>query len=247
MSNISRIRSLALELSRPPASILILISLLTWGYLMISSGELNSGAVGSHHMMNGAMHHHHMEHSQSLLSKVLTLHWVLMLISMMLPLHADAIINIWMKNFPKKRYLSIISFLLGYILIWSFVGVVSYAVMEYLKILTLGNEGISLFVIIGFTIIWQASPWKQRSLNRCAFIPVIRPFGVKAYIDSFKYGIQKASWCVGSCWALMLLSLFFMEKTMWIMPVFTVIMFMEQILPLRKEKWHWPFNPLVWR
>lgn len=244
-----RISRLLAELRQRPLSILIVGALLTWLYLMVSPW-LFSGheyVITSHMIDGGHGHHHHHINSPSVIDQVFNIHWVLMLIAMMLPLHADAIKYVWGKNFPNKRYISILCFWVGYIIVWSIVGLISYAFMSGLEQLYGENSLITLLIFLFLLVVWQASPWKQRSLNRCGFIPVIYPFGWRAFKDSFVYGLKKAGWCVGSCWALMLVSLFLMESSMWMMPLFTVIMFTEQILPLRKEQWHWPFNPLVWR
>jgi len=58
-------------------------------------------------------------------------------------------------------------------------------------------------IVVAF--VWQLSPAKQRSLNRCHARPALSAFGSAADLDALRFGSMQGIWCVGSCWALMLL------------------------------------------
>jgi predicted metal-binding membrane protein len=51
------------------------------------------------------------------------------------------------------------------------------------------------------------SPVKQRCLNRLHAHPPLAAFGTAADLAALRFGSTHALWCVGSCWALMLLPL----------------------------------------
>jgi predicted metal-binding membrane protein len=56
-------------------------------------------------------------------------------------------------------------------------------------------------------VVWQCSPLKQRCLNRCHSQAQLAAFGATAYFDALRFGLTHGMWCVGACWALMLLPL----------------------------------------
>ena len=64
---------------------------------------------------------------------------------------------------------------------------------------------LGIAAIVG--LVWQISPLKQRCLNRGHAHPQLAAFGRAADIGAFRFGLMHGVWCVGSCWAPMLLPL----------------------------------------
>lgn len=173
--------------------------------------------------------------------------WIAMLIAMMLPLLASPLRYVWQVNFPCKRISGIFTFLVGYVTIWTVV----YSLLASLIYLLTQfiNYNLTVLLCIGLliTLIWQSSPWKQMCLNRCHDLPRINPFGLRAEHDCFIYGLQKGSWCIGSCWALMCLPIFAPRSAMQLMPLVSLMMFVEQAYPWQKERWQFPYRWLLFR
>ena len=84
---------------------------------------------------------------------------------------------------------------------------------------------------------WQASPAKQRCLNRCHAHPPLAAFGWRAARDALALGLRHGGWCVGSCWALMLLVLLLPQGHVAGMAAAAVLMFSERLDPPRPPAW----------
>ena len=61
-------------------------------------------------------------------------------------------------------------------------------------------------LMAGVALVWQCSPAKQRCLNRGRAHPALAAAGRAADIDVLRFGVTHGCWCIGSCWALMMLS-----------------------------------------
>lgn len=235
-------------LNRQPFLTLLSISLVAWVFLLIQpsvSSELLNMPVESHN--HHAMHVQPAQDNQlwSAILQATSLNWILMLITMMVPLLSESVLYIWRNNFPRKRYSGLFAFFMGYTCVWSCIGIVLFYLNELLFRFFDYKQNLMLSCLVLIMVIWQTTPFKQRSLNRCHFTSRINPFGIHAEISSFQYGIKKAFYCVGTCWALMWISLFTMPKTMYFMPIFTLIMFIEQAQPWQPEHWKIPYKKYI--
>jgi predicted metal-binding membrane protein len=228
-------------LKRPPFSILLCIGLLVWLFLLLQPIVMVEFNIPVH----GHAHHHIHTHQRnglwSVIMQTINIHWFLMLIAMMFPLLSDAVLAIWRKNFPRKRYMGLTAFFIGYIIFWTFIGIVLLFLTEILNSILDSSKELVLGCILVILLFWQATPWKQMSLNRCHIPPMINPFGLQSVIDCFSYGLKKAFYCVGTCWPLMWISLVTMQHTMYLMPLFTFMMYFEQNLPWKPEQWRIPY------
>ena len=134
-----------------------------------------------------------------------------------------------------------LAFFIDYIVFWTFIGIVLLFLTEILNSILDSSKELVLGCILVILLFWQATPWKQMSLNRCHIPPMINPFGLQSVIDCFSYGLKKAFYCVGTCWPLMWISLVTMQHTMYLMPLFTFMMYFEQNLPWKPEQWRIPY------
>jgi predicted metal-binding membrane protein len=130
-----------------------------------------------------------------------------MLGAMMPPLLAPQLRHVVARSLTRRRIRAALLFLLGYLLMWLMAG----AVLT-LGSLLLGSVAIAaavprLAAAALIAVFWQATPLKQSSLNRCHGKPPLAAFGLRAEADAFGYGAAHGAWCIGSCWALMLLPL----------------------------------------
>jgi predicted metal-binding membrane protein len=83
------------------------------------------------------------------------------------------------------------------------------------------------------------SPDKQRCLNRCHNHRPLAAFGVAADWDVFRLGFAHGFWCVGSCWAAMLLPMMLPTGHLAAMAAVSVLMFCERLDPPRPPAWRW--------
>jgi predicted metal-binding membrane protein len=136
----------------------------------------------------------------------LALGWALMLAAMMLPLLSAPVRHVRARSFAQRRARAIMLFIMGYAMIWMAAGVVLLALSVVVQLIPL--ESSLLVALVAFiALVWQCSPVKQRCLNRGHAHPELAAFGAAGDIDALRFGFRHAVWCVGSCWALMLLPL----------------------------------------
>ena len=239
-------------LAEPPLPMLIAIALLGWGVLLQHRqglghclGMLELGTLENLIAIEGSISSQINQALQVTLpfnSLILAGgFWLIMLIAMMSPLLADPIHHLWISSLPRRRWIAVVLFLAAYVFIWMLAGVVLILTTILLRILT-GDGWLATFApILALAIAWQSSPWKQKCLNRCHWTPRLSPFGLAAGWDCLRYGIVNGFWCVGSCWALMLLPLVAVHFHLTLMAIADVILAIERYRPARPAQWRVPF------
>ncbi|MDQ2914528.1 MAG: DUF2182 domain-containing protein, partial [Chloroflexota bacterium] len=143
----------------------------------------------------------------------------------------------WAQSKARPRSVTA-TFILGYLVVWSVIGLAAYAVVVVLQMLvpagdpTAQRVGGGLLVVAG---LYELTPLKNICLRHCR-----SPLGiVMQYADllgdghrgPFRVGVVHGSYCVGCCWALMLvLVLLGMMNVAW-MGVVAALIFAEKVLP----------------
>jgi predicted metal-binding membrane protein len=127
----------------------------------------------------------------------------LMVVAMMWPLLGPAIGHVRARTLARRRREAVTSFLMPYTLVWAVAGTVLAGVAAAATAVG-PNEGVLLAAVIAVVLVWQVSPAKQRCLNRTHRHPELSAFGPAAVTGVVRFGTTHALWCVGSCWALML-------------------------------------------
>jgi predicted metal-binding membrane protein len=154
--------------------------------------------------------------------------WALMLVAMMSPTLIAPICHIIARSFRRRHARSVTLFVIGYAAIWIAAGVVLIATMLMLKLLMPQSYWPTVGVgIVAF--VWQCSPIKQRCLNRSHNHRELAEFGRAADLDALHFGITHGVWCLGSCWALMLLPLMVSYGHFAAMAVVTFVMTSERL------------------
>ncbi|WP_310620006.1 DUF2182 domain-containing protein [Flexibacterium corallicola] len=134
--------------------------------------------------------------------------WIMMVLAMMLPSSTPML----------KRYLSIqpgqgvLIVALGYVLVWAmfsfFVTALQLALHKFgtlneMMAPTIGSFAVTITI---FTGIYQFTPWKLACLARCRLPKVTKADHVEAgVIGALRFGIEQGVYCLGCCWALMVL------------------------------------------
>src|SRR5207302_4436620 len=114
--------------------------------------------------------------------------------------------HVRLRSFTHRRARSTVLFVAGYAAIWIAAGGVLLAIELAVKLLA-AQSYLPVGGVVLIASVWQVSPIKQRCLNRCHAHTELAAFGAAADLDALRFGLAHGVWCVGSCWALMLLPL----------------------------------------
>ena len=164
--------------------------------------------------------------------------WALMLVAMMAPMLAAPIYHIRISSFVRRRVRSTMLFVAGYGIVWMAAGVALVAA-ELAAIWLMPQSYLPAMIVGLIALVWQASPFKQRCLNRCHSHRSLAAFGFAADLDVFRFGLEQGLWCVASCWAAMLFPMLLPEGHFIAMAAVAVLMFCERLDPPRAPAWRW--------
>jgi predicted metal-binding membrane protein len=217
----------------------LLASAAAWGAMLLP-------AAGSHHHHHGAAptSHHLRDGASSGVLDVLggvawgseAVGWLLMLVAMMAPTTAWALLHIRSTTRARLRWSASALFLVGYGAVWMLAGVPMVAAETLLAWAVPGSLAPAL--VIGLVaVLWQASPFKQRCLNRCHRHTPLSAFGWQAHRDALGMGLSHGVWCVGSCWVAMLLPMVLPIGHMAAMAAVTLLMVCERLDPPEVPRW----------
>nr|WP_295922847.1 DUF2182 domain-containing protein [uncultured Dyadobacter sp.] len=172
--------------------------------------------------------------------------WALMLLAMMTPTLIQPIHHIRANSFVRQRMRLTLLFVLGYFAAWIAAGAAFVTIMLGAKVLMPGSFLPALLVGVA-ALIWQSSPAKQRSLNRCHHHKPLSAFGTRADRDAAAMGLTHAGWCLYSCWSAMLFAMLLPAGHMMAMAVVSVLAICERLAPPRTPRWQWRGFDAVWR
>lgn len=174
--------------------------------------------------------------------------WTVMMVAMMVP-SALPMILLYSASVKKARadggHLAPLAvFVLGYVVIWTLFS--SFAALFQL---TLQDQGVVNKMLVG-TSPWltggvlilaggyQLSPWKDQCLRFCQHpVMFIAKHWKTGTFGAFRMGVIHGGYCVGCCWALMLL-LFAggVMNLLWVAAI-AIYVLIEKMVPLPKR---WP-------
>ncbi|HEX8146922.1 MAG TPA: DUF2182 domain-containing protein [Pyrinomonadaceae bacterium] len=166
----------------------------------------------------------------------LTAGWALMLVAMMSPTLMAPIQHIRGRSFKRRRARSVTLFVVGYAAVWMAAGGVLIVAMLMLSLLA-PQSYLPAVVVGSIAFVWQCSPIKQRCLNRGHNHSELAAFGIAADLDALRFGITHGVWCVGSCWALMLLPMLLPRGHFAAMAVVSFVMTGERLEQPRPLSW----------
>ncbi|UVO52953.1 DUF2182 domain-containing protein [Sphingomonas sp. SUN039] len=175
----------------------------------------------------------------------LAIGWALMLAAMMLPLLAAPIRHVRARSLTRRRGRAVALFVGGYAAVWMATGTVLLASALMLR-LALPGSALPLAGALFVAALWQVSPLKQRCLNRCHSLPGLAAFGAAADRDALRFGVSQGVWCVGACWALMLLPLLVAQGHLFAMAAVALWLAGERIDRPVRPAWalRWPDKAL---
>jgi predicted metal-binding membrane protein len=128
-------------------------------------------------------------------------YWHAMVLAMMLPTLAFKASDVAFRSLAERRHRAIGLFLIGYLVPWSAFGALpAWACTRpwtHSQWFTVGAFALAT--------VWTCLPIRERAMVMSyGYAPVIAPEGRDADRDCLTSGLIVGSWCVASCWPLML-------------------------------------------
>jgi predicted metal-binding membrane protein len=142
-----------------------------------------------------------------------TLMWGLMMAAMMLPSVAP-FLRSYQATVVEHRGSRLLSLTAGYLAVWSVIGTVAYVIAGWFGELAVNRAGVAQVVAVGtFAIVgaYQLTPLKFACLSHCRS-PIghlMHYLGFTGTLRDFRAGASHGWFCLGCCWALMLLMVAF--------------------------------------
>jgi predicted metal-binding membrane protein len=167
---------------------------------------------------------------------VLLIGWALMLTAMMAPLLIPALRHVRARSLRSRRWRAVILVTVAHAAVWTVGSIELLAVASALRSVT-GQPDLAVLLGLVAALIWQLSPLKQHCLNRHCARPPISSFGGAADRDALRFGSTHAAWCLGSCWALMLVALLAPAWHVAVMLVVSVWMWVEPLDRPERPTW----------
>jgi predicted metal-binding membrane protein len=158
--------------------------------------------------------------------------WILMMTAMMLPSVAP-FAALYVRTFADNRLFRLAAFASGYLLVWSVAAVPAYGLAYLADRLAPGHAttarllAAALFTACG---VYQLTSLKDWCLAHCrsplGFI--FKYAGYKGRTRDIRVGIQHGGFCLGCCWALMLLLITFGLMNVVAMVVLATLVLLEK-------------------
>ena len=164
--------------------------------------------------------------------------WFLMFVAMMAPVLIAPIQFVRGSSFARRRTRSMLLFSGGYAAIWIFAGVAMLSVAGAMSA-SIAPPYMTVVAVLVIALIWQCSPPKQISLNRCHTRPTLAAFGRAADTDALTFGLSHGVSCVGSCWAWMLLPLLVPAGHLAAMVAVAILIVSERLDKPAPPVWRW--------
>lgn len=171
--------------------------------------------------------------------------WFLMLVAMMAPMLISPANHIRMQSFRHRRLRSIGLFLIGYFGIWLAAGVVLMS--TELQAESIVRPLYLSMACVAVVLIWQFSPVKQYCLNRVHLHPRLAAFGQAADHAALRFGVGHGIWCVGSCWAMMVLPMLLSRGHVGAMLTVSILTFSERLEKPAWPCWSWRLSGKLMR
>jgi len=164
--------------------------------------------------------------------------WALMLTAMMLPLLIAPLRHVHDRSFPQRRPKAMALFVGGYAAAWMAAG--ALLLPAALAIRSAGDDSaLSVVLTAAVALAWQCSPYKQRCLNRGHAHPSLAAAAPAADRDVLCFGWAHGMWCIGSCWALMLVPLLMPRAHLTAMAAVSLWLAAERMERPRLPGWGW--------
>jgi predicted metal-binding membrane protein len=134
--------------------------------------------------------------------------WTLMMAAMMLPSVAPVAV-LYGRSVTRNRISRLAAFSAAYLFVWAFAGIPAFAIAALVPSLAMDHPLTARFIAAGIFLViglYELSPLKDQCLQQCR-----SPLSLLLHYSSFqgplrdvRAGTHHALYCLGCCWALML-------------------------------------------
>ena len=139
--------------------------------------------------------------------------WSLMMAAMMLP-SVGPFIGLYQRTVVEHRTPRLTALAGGYLAVWGASGMVAFAIADWFGELVVRDGAaaqamaVATFAAVG---VYQLSPLKYRCLSHCRtpLGHLVRYLGFRGPLRDLRAGVSHGWFCLGCCWALMVLMVAF--------------------------------------
>jgi len=158
--------------------------------------------------------------------------WTLMMGAMMLPTVAPVAV-LYERSVTDNRVLRLAGFAASYIVVWGLAGIPAFGIAVFLSSLAMDHPETTRYIAAGIFLIlglYQVSPLKDRCLRHCR-----SPLGLLIHYANYhgplrdvQAGTHHALYCLGCCWALMLVLVVAGIMNLLVMVVLAAVILVEK-------------------
>lgn len=224
---------------------IVAVSALAWGYMLMDAYRMQTGAMSAMWMPPTG------DARWSLADFGWTFFmWTVMMIAMMTPSATPVALMVASVNRQRAQrrqaYAPTAFFLFGYLLAWTLFSVLATALqwpMHAYAWLTPMMDNNSRMLAGGVLLLaglYQFTPWKEACLRHCRTpVGFLMTQWREGRAGAVKMGFNHGLFCVGCCWALMLVLFAVGVMNMVWVALITVFVLMEKVLPLDPRYVRW--------
>lgn len=162
--------------------------------------------------------------------------WVAMMAAMMFPAIAP-VVRLYARAAARGTVAPVPVFVAGYLLVWSAIGAPAYLLWRALdEPLAMGQASAGRFAgaVLVIAAVYQITPLKQTCLRHCR-----SPMSVFTHaagdparpVVALRIGALHGAYCLGCCWALMVILVAMGTMNLAWMAVLTAVIFIEKVAP----------------
>ena len=160
--------------------------------------------------------------------------WSLMMTAMMLPAVAP-VASLVLRTIGSDRTHRLILFVGGYLIVWAAAGIPAYFALRIVDDQVAEHPTVMrtiAVVVLAVAGVYQLTPLKAVCLRHCRSpLGQLLHYGnIKGRARDLKIALHHAGFCLGCCWALMLLFVAFGVMNVWAMLGLAVIVVSEKLL-----------------
>jgi predicted metal-binding membrane protein len=158
--------------------------------------------------------------------------WSVMVVAMMAPFVIAPLRHVAVRSLRRRRAAAMTLFVAAFGAVWTAAGC---GLLALAGVLQRTEDGVLLALVA--VVLWQVTPLKQRCLNQHHARPPLAAYGSRAVVDVARFGVTRGGWCVGSCWALMLLPLVVTRGQLAVMIAVSLWLWAEQFDRPAPARW----------
>lgn len=161
--------------------------------------------------------------------------WTLMMAAMMLPA-VSPVAALYVLSFQRPGGRRLVEFALGYLLVWTAVGVPAFGVAVAVDAASMPVPEAARWTVVGVLLalaVYQLTPLKLLCLRHCRspLAQLLHYAGYQGGLRDLRVGAHHGLYCAGCCWPLMVLLVAVGTMHLGVMLALTAVIAAEKLLP----------------